>query len=106
MRNLVVEASYVANRGVWWRTSSLVDYNALRPDLLLSQYGLDWSNAADRTILASNVNLAAAGRFLNKVPYSSFPLASTVAQSLRPFPQFGTLGAVGPAMGKTWFDSL
>ncbi|MBZ5676045.1 MAG: TonB-dependent receptor [Acidobacteriia bacterium] len=105
-RDLVVEASYVGNRGVWWRTASLLDYNALTPQQLLSQYGLDWSNAADRAILASPLNLAAAGRFQNKVPYAGFPVTQTVAQSLRPFPQFAAIGATGAPLGKTWYDSL
>ena len=61
-RDLVVEASYVGNRGVWWRTASLLDYNALTPQGLLSQYGLDWSNPADRTILSAQLNSAAADR--------------------------------------------
>ena len=106
LRDLVVEASYVGNRGVWWRATSLVDYNGLQPNFLKSQYGLDWSNAADRTILTSQVGLAAAGRFRNQIPYAGFPTTLTVAQSLRPFPQFGTLGATGAPLGKTWYDSL
>jgi hypothetical protein len=105
-RDLVVEASYVGNRGVWWRTASLLDYNALTPQQLLSKYGLDWSNPADRTILAAQLNSAAAGRFQNKVPYAGFPLTQSVAQSLRPFPQFTSLGATGAPLGKTWYDSL
>ena len=105
--DLVVEASYVGNRGVWWRTASLVDYNALTPQGLLSQYGLDWSNPADRAILAAQLNSAAAGRFQNKIPYAGFPVTSTVAQSLRPFPQFSsTLVATGAPLGKTWYDAL
>ena len=105
-RDLVVEASYVGNRGVWWRTASLLDYNALTPQQLLSQYSLDWSNPADRAILASPLNLPAAGRFQNKVPYAGFPVTQTVAQSLRPFPQFTTIGATGAPLGKTWYDAL
>jgi len=105
-RDLVVEASYVGNRGVWWRTSSLLDYNALTPQGLLSQYGLDWSNPADRAILSAPLNSAAAGRFQNKVPYAGFPTTQTVAQSLRPFPQFTSLTATGAPLGKTWYDSL
>ena len=105
-RDLVVEASYVGNRGVWWRTSSLTDFNALTPQSLLANYGLDWSNPADRAILAAQLNSAAAGRFQNKVPYAGFPLTQTVAQSLRPFPQFTTLTPTGAPLGKTWYDSL
>jgi hypothetical protein len=103
-RDLVLEASYVANRGVWWRTGSLTNVNALTPELL-SSYGLDWSNAADRTLLTRNVNTAAVGPFFNQFPYSSFPGGATVAQSLRPFPQFTNIGNSGP-VGNTWYDSL
>jgi hypothetical protein len=106
MRDLVVEAAYVGNRGVWWRASSLVDYNALRPSVLASAYGLDWSNPADRAILASPVNSAAASRFQNRIPYVGFPTTQTVAQSLRPFPQFTGLAPTGAPLGSTWYDAL
>jgi hypothetical protein len=105
-RDLVVEASYVGNRGVWWRAANMLDYNALQPSVLKSAYGLDWSNAADRTILASSVNSANAGRFRGLIPYGGFPQTQTVAQSLRPFPQFTTLAVTGAPLGKTWYDSL
>ncbi len=105
-RDLVVEASYVGNRGVWWRASSLVDYNALQPSILKNVYGLDWSSAADRTILAAQVNSAAAARFRNVIPYGGFPTTQTVAQSLRPFPQFTTLAVTGAPLGNTWYDAL
>jgi hypothetical protein len=106
VRDLVVEVSYVANRGVWWRAANMLDYNALRPEVLQSAYGLDWSNAADRTILSSAVNSAGAGRFRNRIPFTGFPATQTVAQSLRPFPQFTGLAPTGPPLGKTWYDSL
>jgi hypothetical protein len=68
---------------------------------------LDWSSAADRAILSAQVGSAAAGRFQNKIPYAGFPTTQTVAQSLRPFPQFTSgLGATGAPLGKTWYDSL
>ena len=104
-RSLVVEASYVATRGAWWATSSLTEYNALQPALLASQYGLDITSAADRAILSAQVGQANAGRFQNKLPYSTFPRNATVAQSLRPYPQFGNLTGAGP-LGNTWYDSL
>jgi hypothetical protein len=107
MRDLVVEASYVGNHGVWWRSGTLVDYNALTPQNLLGLYGLDWSNAADRAILSAQLNSPAAGRFQNKLPYAGFPPTSTVAQSLRPFPQFSsTLVATGAPLGKTWYNAI
>jgi hypothetical protein len=104
IRDLVVEASYVANRGVWWQTNSLTNPNALQTNILAAQ-GIDWTNAADRTLLTRNVNDPRAGRFYNKYPYSSFPGTATVAQSLRPFPQFGNISN-SAALGKTWYDSL
>jgi hypothetical protein len=106
-RNLVVEASYVANRGVWWLSPVLDNYNAITPQLLLSQYGLDINSAADRAILRATVGSSAAGRFQNKLPYAGFPLGSSVAQSLRPYPQFASgLAPLWAAQGKTWYDSL
>ncbi len=103
---LMVEVAYVGNRGVWWQTSSLTDFNALQPSILKSQYGLDVSNPADVAILAAPIGSAAAGRFRNQLPFAGFPTSFTVAQSLRPFPQFvGPITGAGP-MGKTWFDSM
>jgi hypothetical protein len=101
---IVVEAAYVANRGNWWRTASLSPYNVLSFERL-EQYGLNILNAADRTILAAQVQQAAAGRFRNQIPFSGFPTNFSVARSLTDYPQFGTLTGAGP-LGKTWYDSL
>jgi outer membrane receptor protein involved in Fe transport len=124
--NLVVEASYIGNRGMWWPTSlaappapggatgQLVNYNYLSTSIL-NQYGLSLNNQADLTTLLAHVGDAAAGRFQNKLPFAGFPLTATVAQSLRPFPQFNTnctgLTPSGPCplaapLGDTWYDSL
>jgi len=104
VRSVVVEAAYVATRGAWWASSALTEYNALTP-ALLQQYGLDITNAADRTILSAQVGAGAAARFQNRLPYAGFPTSASVAQSLRPFPQFGNLTGAGP-LGRTWYDSL
>src|ERR1700674_2982413 len=48
----------------------------------------------------------AAARGFNKAPYAGFPLTSPVAQSLRPFPQFGSITYLWSPLGKTWYDSL
>jgi hypothetical protein len=105
LANLVVEASYVGNRGNWWRATNLIDYNALTPAYLATK-GLDLTSASDRAILISQVQQAGAGRFRNLVPYGGFAGANSVAQSLRPFPQFGALNGFGSPLGKTWYDSL
>ena len=106
LRDLVVEASYVGNRGVWWYSPGLINVNALTPQIL-SQYGLDINNAADRTLLTSPLNsAAAAARGFNNPPYPGFPLTATLAQALRPYPQFGTITYWWSPLGKTWYDSL
>jgi hypothetical protein len=105
-RDFVLEASYVGNRGVWWRASSLVDYNALNPATLKSVYGLDWTNPADRAILSASLSSPTAGRFQNQVPYPGFPTSASVAQSLRPFPQFTTIAVTGAPLGNTWYDAM
>jgi len=107
IRDLVVDAAYVGNRGAWWLSSSLVNYNALTPQMLLAD-GLDIvNNSADRNILRAQIGSAAAGRFQNKLPYPTFPITNTVAQSLRPYPQFksGLLPLWAP-LGRTWYDAL
>ncbi len=104
-RNLVVEASYVGNRGIWWPSTQL-NYNALE-DSRLAAYGLSRNNAADLAILRAPLNSAAAARFQNRLPYGSFPATATVAQSLRPFPQFASgLTPTWAPVGNTWYDSL
>jgi hypothetical protein len=104
--NLLVEASYVGNRGAWWQSTTLDNYNALTPQIL-SNYGLDINSATDRAILRAPIGSSVAGRFQNKVPYAGFPLTSTVAQALRPFPQFSSgLTPLWAPEGRTWYDSL
>jgi hypothetical protein len=106
-RDLVVEGSYVANRGIWWNAPALLNLNAVTP-AMLSQYGLDINNAADRTLLTSTLGSAAATArgFNTRLPYSGFSTGQTVAQSLRPFPQFTTIQSYWSPLGNTWYDSL
>ena len=104
--NLVVEANYVGNRGAWFQANALIDLNALTPERLAA-YGLDIRNAADRSLLTSQMNsTTAAQRGFNRLPYPGFPTGQTVAQSLRPFPQFGGLGSRWSPLGNNWYDSL
>ena len=86
-KNLVVEAAYVANRGVWWSAPALVDVNALTPQII-SAAGLDINNAADRTLLTSPLNSAVAAQrgFSTRIPYSGFPLGSTGGRVPPAFP--------------------
>jgi hypothetical protein len=107
-RNLVVQAAYIGNRGVWWPTyvgSPLTNYNYLSSSIL-SQYGLSLNNPADLVTLLSPLNQPGAGRFQNQVPFAGFPLSATVAQSLRPYPQFTSISLVNAPLGDSWYDSL
>jgi hypothetical protein len=116
-RNLVVEAAYVANRGVWWTAPLLAtqNYNALTIEGLKSQYNIDVVNSAtDRALLIRPIGSLRPderARFpwlanLNSV-YPGFPAGQTVGQALRPYPQWGGIPPfLGPPLGVTWYDSL
>jgi hypothetical protein len=93
-----------------WGAAPFLDQissNSLTP-AILAAHGLDLSNAADRALLTTPINspLAAARGFFPAYP--GMPPNSTVAQTLRPSPQFLAPTAVdlGPPIGKTWYDSL
>jgi len=106
LRNLVVDVAYVGNRGVWLPSAGALAYNANTPQSLAA-YGIDITTAAGRAILNAPLNSVAAGPFQNKVPYAGFPLTSTVAQSLRPYPQFTTAPtALWAPLGDNWYQSL
>jgi hypothetical protein len=113
-QNLVVEATYVGNRGIWWTAPvlSLEDYNSLDPATLKSVWGLDITNPVDRGLLTQRINSPAViARFPflanpNNV-YPGFPATQPLNQALRPIPQFlGIPGFLGPPLGDTWYDSL
>lgn len=105
-KDLVVEANYVANRGAWFQANGLIDLNAVTPQAL-SRYGLSTANAADRSLLIARLDSTiAAQRGFNGQVYSGYATGNTVAQSLRPFPQFGGLGVRFAPLGNTWYDSL
>jgi hypothetical protein len=107
IRNLVVEAAYVGNRGAWLTgATGLVSMNAISAQRLAA-YGLNPTNPADQQVLTSRIDspLAASRGF--KLPYAAFPAGQTVAQSIRPFPQFSSgLSPMWAPLGNNWYDSL
>jgi hypothetical protein len=103
--NLVVEANYVGNRGVWWQAPGLLNLNAITPDRLKA-FGLDINSQADRTLLTSRMDNAAVVARGFKVPYAGFPTTQLLAQALRPYPQFTTIPVYWDPLGKSWYDSL
>lgn len=104
-KDLVVEAAYVANRGVWWSASAMVQPNQNTVASLAAD-GFDLSNAADRAVLSSPITSAAAIARGLTLPYPGFPPGASVAQALRPFPQFTTPIFNYPPDGDTWYNSL
>jgi hypothetical protein len=106
--DLAVEASYVGNRGVWWQAPSLDDVNAVTPSILAA-HSLNLANAGIPALLSTplgSVPAATLAQYNLGVPYAGFSTNNTVAQSLRPFPQFGNIPVSGDPLGKTWYDSL
>jgi hypothetical protein len=128
MPNLLVEAAYVGNRGAWF-TAPLADtqsFNGSTPQYLANlategpngggvygtTSGINLNNPNDFNLLFDPIsNPAVIARFPqlanpNNV-YPGFPNTFTLAQALRPYPQwFGVPNFQGPPMGDTWYDSL
>ncbi len=112
-KDLMVEASYVGNRGVWWEGNELVNLNAISAERLAT-FGLSLDDPADRSLLSGTMESTAAQNRINPVtklpfstpPYTGFPTGQTVAQSLRPFPHFTNINARWAPLGRTWYDSL
>jgi outer membrane receptor protein involved in Fe transport len=115
-RDIVVEAAYLGNRTVWqnaggggngqYPVGNLLNYNAVSP-ATLARYGLgDLTNAATRTLLNSTITSAGAVAAGFKLPYPGFPTNGTVLQSLRPYPQFSSVGQLWAPVGASWYDAL
>jgi hypothetical protein len=109
-RNLVAEASYVANRVIWLNAGSLSTLNKLS-EPYLNQLGFHVGDLNDATLERTTVanltptqraTLASRGVGL---PYAEFPTNQLVRQAILPFPQYTTLTPVA-ALGKSWFDAL
>jgi len=101
--NLVIEASYVANRGVWW-PGPLGYLNQVPSSALgLSPY----TNAADNLLLGSTIGSTAVTSRLGIIqPYTGYSTTNTLANALRPYPQFSTIAVTNSSTGNTWYDSL
>jgi len=107
-KDLVVEAAYVGNRGVWWAAQTLSPFasNGIPPSTLAAR-SLSLDNPDDRRLLTSPINSAyAAQRGFGTPPYPGFPTGLTVSQTLRPFPQYTGIVQTWNPLGNTWYDSL
>ncbi len=106
MRNMTIEAAYVGNRGVWEQQGGLVNPNEISPDRYKA-LGVDLTNANTRSILTSQICSTTAMNAGFTLPYAGFPCTATVAQSLRPFPQYSvSLAPQFANQGDSFYDSL
>jgi hypothetical protein len=103
--DIVVEAAYVGNRSVWNQANSLIDINALSTAKVAAA-GLNINSTTDQNLLKSTFSSGLPQARGFQIPYAGFPLGQTLAQALRPFPQFGTINSLWADLGNTWYDSL
>jgi hypothetical protein len=105
VKDLSVEANFIDNRGVWLESDGLKVINQL-PVTLIAQHGLDVTNPADQALLLQPISSPSVAAKGFTKPYSTFPSGATLAQALRPFPQFGNIGDQYERDGNTWYDAL
>jgi hypothetical protein len=112
-RNLVVEASYVGNRGVWWTASGLATLNALSEPTLRSYGFTDFTSPTEAALLTTTISsltaaqkATLASRGISLTPYANFPTTQTVRQALLAYPQYTGQGLSGSPLGNTWYDSF
>jgi hypothetical protein len=96
-RNWLFEAAYVGNRG--HGLNSTVELNQL-PTSYLSLGPLLGKKITDPAVVAAGY----------KEPFPGFAAGwgggATLAQALRPYPQFGAISDLNAGAGRTWYDSL
>ncbi len=99
------EAAYVGTRGSWFEADGILD-----PDQLgqaqLSPYGLSLANANDRALLGTPISNPAVTARGFTAPYPGFPSGASLAQALRPFPQFSSASVSTAMIGNYWYDAL
>ncbi|HVC90739.1 MAG TPA: TonB-dependent receptor [Acidobacteriaceae bacterium] len=105
--NLTVNASFIDIRGVWLNSDGLTNTtNELTPSILSQKYGLDVTNPTDFNLLTQSISSPAVAARGFSAPYSTFPSGASLAQALRPFPQFGNIGDYYEHNGNWWYDAL
>lgn len=117
VRDLVVEANYVANRGAWEvatnsaagsgsANSLLGGLNTPNP-AVFAKYGIDPTTSAGQATLSATMGSSLGKASGVPLPYPTFPTTSTVLQALRPFPQVnGSVTVYGAPVGDSWYQSL
>ena len=87
LKDFSLEVAYVGNRGAWLEANNLAAMNYNSEDRLKA-FGLNLNNQADRDLLVLNLSDARVQARGFAVPYAGYPTNRTLAQAIRPFPQF------------------
>ena len=88
----LVEIDYAGNRG--YRLNSTIDLNQVNPSYLFLGSLLQQQITAPAVVAAGY-----------KKPYPNFPDTGTLAQALRPYPQFLNVFSRNSGQGRTWYDA-
>lgn len=91
--NLLLEANYVAMRSTRQNGARYENLNQMDPKYL-----------SLGSLLTQNVTSAAAQAAGIRVPYAGF--TGTVAQALRPFPQYQTITSANAKLGSSFYNAL
>lgn len=91
--NFLFDVSYVGNRG-----------KGLNSTLMLNQ--LPTSRLALGSLLQRRIDDPAVVAAGFSKPYPNFPNNQTLAQALRPYPQYLDVSERNAGIGRTWYDSL
>lgn len=108
--NLGLEVSWVGNRADHLLSgdqgnAGLLQLNALS-QARLGTFNLNPTNPADAFALKSTFASGVPQSRGFSLPYATFPTGQTLAQALRPFPQYSNVYAQYTPTGKSWYDSL
>jgi len=103
--NLIIEAAWVGNRSAWILANNSVELNALSIQSLAAR-GYNITNSTTDAFLTSPWNSAQAQAAGIVAPYAGYPAGLTVAQTLRPYPQFGNIGVQWMDNGDSWYNAL
>ena len=105
VRDLVVEAAYVGSRAAWYEANSLINLNAIST-ARFAALGLNITNASTESLLTSTFASGKPQAAGFQIPYAGFPVTLTLAQALRPYPQFGNITVRWAPLGNAWYDAL
>jgi hypothetical protein len=110
INNLSVNVSFIDDRGVWLNSDNLTNTtNELTPAKLSAdgRFGRYQPKRLQHPHRVAAISAIRGRRpWLAKLPYPTFPSGNSLAQSLRPFPQFGGIGDMYEHDGNWWYDAL